>query len=594
MEILAIPIVALGALYYVTNTQKGQADEPFTNLNNLLPNVNLADRNFRGDGTDEIGTVDEHDYTSKLSTANRYDGPDVYTDKYFNQIRNPQTAQNVMYGERMYDSLTGDKVDSTYFQHANMVPYFGSNVRTKFADSNTAESVLDNMVGAGSQIQTKTEQSPLFSPSENLNWAYGAPNNTDFIRSRMNVSQKMSNVKPFEEERVTPGLNGQNSQGFNSGMMARETWLPKTVDELRVSNNPKASHMILGHEGPAISRITNLGIMGQMEKNRPDTSYETGPERYMTTTGLQKGQMMHSIPVERHVNRATTTTSYVGGAGTSNPEMYVEGQYMPSKHIDLGPVPIYPANATGRSGAREGEYGINGKMAYPNNRSTTRTDDYFGAVGGAFGSVIAPLLDILRPSRRENTIGSLRPYQNPAAHVQNSYIFNPADRPAPTIREMTEQSLNHHNINAGQSCDAYKVTQHTPAYTTRNETGDFYYSGIASAGEGHKQVRPYDAEYAQRNNDIKSSTIAGRMVPGNMSLLNSEINMVSKPKESFMKNDRPIAPTSMPYQSPDVSNMGKLQGSSPLYQTIQMDRNNPDILSSLKSNPYTLSVVNGL
>lgn len=591
MEILAIPVIALGALYMVSNQKKGNG-EAFTNRNDLLPNTDLPDSNFQSETSPEIGSI-ETDRSSLLSTVNRYDGPDVYTDKYFNPNRNPLTAADITHGERKFDSLTGDKVDSTYFQHNNMTPYFGSNVRSRIANENTGESILDNMIGTGSQIQTKVEQSPLFSPSENLQWAYGAPNATDFVRSRMNVSAKMSNVKPFQSEQVSPGLNGQTSQGFNSGMMARETWLPKTVDDLRVANNPKASHMLVGHEGPAGSRISNVGLMGQLEKNRPERAYETGPERYMTTTGSHKGQTLQSIPIERFVNRTTTTTSYVGGAGTSNSETYVDGEYMPSKHIDLGAVPIQPASAVGRSGAREGEYGLKSKMAYPNNRSTTRTDDYFGAIGGAFGSVVAPLLDILRPSRKENTIGSLRPYQNPSSRVQNSYLFNPADRPAPTIRETTEQSKGHHNINAGQRGGAYEVAEHQPTYTTRQTTGDFYYSGVAGGSEGTKQVRPYDAEYAQRNNDIKSSTIEGRMVPGNMSLMQGDIHMTSKPKDLFMQNHRPVAP-SLPYQSPDVANMGKMQGSASLYQNIQLDRTTPDVMTSLKSNPYTLSVVNGL
>ena len=592
MEILAIPVIALGALYMVSNQKKGNG-EAFTNRNDLLPNTDLPDSNFQSETSPEIGSI-ETDRSSLLSTVNRYDGPDVYTDKYFNPNRNPlSVAADTSQGERTFDSLTGDKVDSTYFQHNNMTPYFGSNVRSRIANENTGESILDNMIGTGSQIQSKVEQSPLFSPSENLQWAYGAPNATDFVRSRMNVSAKMSNVKPFQSEQVSPGLNGQNSQGFNSGMMARETWLPKTVDDLRVANNPKASHMLVGYEGPAGSRISNIGLMGQLEKNRPERAYETGPERYMTTTGAHKGQTLQSIPIDRFVNRTTTTTSYVGGAGTSNSETYVDGEYMPSKHIDLGAVPIQPASAVGRSGAREGEYGLKSKMAYPNNRSTTRTDDYFGAIGGAFGSVVAPLLDILRPSRKENTIGSLRPYQNPSSRVQNSYLFNPADRPAPTIRETTEQSKGHHNINAGQRGGAYEVAEHQPTYTTRQTTGDFYYSGVAGGAEGTKQVRPYDAEYAQRNNDIKSSTIEGRMVPGNMSLMQGDIHMTSKPKDLFMQNHRPVAP-SLPYQSPDIANMGKMQGSTSLYQNIQLDRTTPDVMTSLKSNPYTLSVVNGL
>ena len=598
MEVLAIPILALGALYVVSNQSKGNdshSAESFANLNDQLPNTDVPNRNYFDSGDSLLGNSaapvgsQETDQTSRLSTVNRYDGPGVYTDRFFNPHRaNPPPATSA---PPTYDSLTGDKVGTDYFSHNNMVPYFGSNVRSRLTDANVFESVLDNMVGTGSQIQSKVEQSPLFSPSENLQWAHGAPNATDFVRSRMNVSSKMNNVKLFQEERVSPGLNGESSMGYNSGMMARETWLPKTVDELRVANNPKQSNVLFGHEGPAMSRIANLGLHGQVEKNRPDRMTEMGPERYMTTTGMEKGAMMHSIPVERYVNRTTTTTSYVGGAGTSNPETYVEGEYMPSKHQDLGPVPVQPANAVGRAEAREGEYGLKGKRAYPNNRSMTSPQDYFGAIGGAFGSVVAPLLDILRPSRKENTIGSLRPYQNAKAPVQNSYLFNPADRMAPTIRETTEESKNHQNINAGQRGGAYEVAEHQPAFTTRQTTGDFYYSGIAG---GDKQVRPYDAEYAQRNNDIKSSTIEGRMVPGNMSLLQGDIYVTAKPKDDFLQNKRPVMPTHMPAQSPDMANMGRIQGSAPLYQTLQMDRTTPDILSSLKSNPYTLNVANGL
>jgi hypothetical protein len=69
--------------------------------------------------------------------------------------------------------------------------------------------------------------------------------------------------------------------------------------------------------------------------------------------------------------------------------------------------------------------------------------------------------------------------------------------------------------------------------------------------------------------------------------------MTSKARETKMLNKRPAAP-SMPYQSPDMTNYGKLHGSQSLYSTIQMDRTKPEILDALKSNPYTLSVVNAL
>jgi hypothetical protein len=590
---LAIPLVALGSLYVINNQKKPKTckkQEGFANRE-LLPNTDIPDANF---STPEY---EETTYTSKLSTVNKYDGG-AYTDKYFNPESGTQYAPSDS-TDASYYSLTGKKVDREYFQHNNMVPFFGSTVRTTYTSSNTNESLLDSMTGSGSQQFSKGEQAPLFAPSENYQWAYGAPNQSDFMQSRVNPSTRMANVKPFAEERVAPGLGlgytTEGAGGFNSGMMERDSWREKTVDQLRVDNKQKASElMMLGHEGPAMSRITNLGSIGQFEKNRPDRHFESGPERLFTTTGASKGPMMNAIPVDRHVNRPDTTVSYVGGAGYNVESSYVPGEYKPSTNIDLGARPIGIANANGRNYAHDSEYGIKSSKAYVNNRSANKSGEYFGALGGVIGAAVAPVMDVLRPSRKENTIGTLRPYQNAKSTAGGqSYLFNPNDRPAPTIRETTENSKFHLNVNANQRGGAYEVSDHQVAYTNRQNTDDFYYAGGASAGERGREARPYDAEYRQRNNDIKSSTIDGRLVPGNMSLMNGDINMRQANRDAMFKNNRPVAP-SMPYQAPSVATMGELQGNSGLYSTIQMDRTSPEILSGLQGNPYALSVTSGL
>ena len=68
---------------------------------------------------------------------------------------------------------------------------------------------------------------------------------------------------------------------------------------------------------------------------------------------------------------------------------------------------------------------------------------------------------------------------------------------------------------------AYHVTEHQVTIPP-NETGNFYYAGNAGAGAGTRQMKSYESGYNQRNNDIKSSTIDGYMVKGNMSLLNND------------------------------------------------------------------------
>ena len=609
---LAIPLVALGGLYVISNQSKSpqRAYESFENRINSLPNTDIPNVNFPSEFPIQNR---ETDLTSKLSTVNMYDTPKVYTDKYFNpyvndQVQNP-FAQSVEYGNvnqlsntqnaarnAQYKSLTGENVDGSYFKHNNMTPFYGSKLRNIQVSANSNESILDNYQGQGSQIIIKREQSPLFSPETNYQWATGAPNQSDFIQSRMNVSTKMSNVKPFTEERVRPGLGaGGESAGFNSGMMERDMWMPKSADQMRVDNKPKASGLgAYGFEGPAVSYIPNqatIEMQGRVEKRLPEKTFENTQDRWFTTTGVEKGYMMNAIPVERHVNRPETTTDYSGVAKSTAPALYSsEGEYMPSKHMDLGQIPIGIANANGRNLATDIDYGAKTAQVFPNNRSTNKTVDYFGAIGTTVGAAIAPLLDILRPSRKENTIGTLRPYQNPGTTVSQSYIFNPADKTPTTIRETTEESIGHTYVNANQHGGAYEVSPQQAANTYRQQTSDYMYVGASSAGDRQRAIRPYDSEYGQSNNENKSSVIqnTGYTPKGNMSLMQGDINMTTKPGEAYLVNRRELQP-SMPIQTPSISSMGRMEGTNQLYSGLNMDRNMPDIMTSLKSNPYVVN-----
>ena len=620
-EVLAIPLIALAGLFFVSRQQKdtfvgqrgtgGQSVLSGQSNYSTLPNTDIPNKNYPND--DQI-ISQENEITSQLSTTNKFDAPYVYTDKYFNPNNNSSTvnsysALNVGSSEQNngknpsyasnkapFYSLTGEKVDSSYFKHDNMVPYFGGHIRTRPLDANSNEGILDSYQGQGSQTITKSEQSPLFAPGENYQYAFGAPNMNDFYQSRVNPSHRMANVKPFEEQRVAPGLGlgytTEGSDGYNSGMAMREKWMDKGVDELRVANHQKSSeHRMLGHEGPAISNITYRGDHAPVHKNRQNTAFALDSDRLFTTVGIETAPASRGVTIEKHINRPETAASYSGIAGSAIEKTYNTGEYMPSSHQDLGPVPI--GIASSKLGATDGDYGIKGKFAYPNNRTSNSQnidDQYYGAVGGAIGAVIAPLLDILRPSRKENTIGNLRLYEN--AHTKNnsSYLFNPADRPAPTIRETTENNKYIYGVNANQHGGGYATTEYQPIHNERDTTTDFSYVGGSSVNNA--LPRTYNAEYNQRNNDIKASTINGRLVPGNMDLMNSEIHMRNRSVDNVLKNTRPLAMTDAPKQYVSSNQMGQFAEPSGLYQNIQIDRNNPDILTAFKQNPYTHSLTN--
>ena len=603
---LAIPLIAMGGLYIASKQHKPMSDynsddeceEGFTDL----PNTNHPNVNFPKEYPIKSQDLDN---TQQLSHNNKYEGS-AYTDKYFGlthpkDIYDPKrwaTGKNVptiptQNTENEYRSLAGDTVDGEYFSHNNMVPFFGRKITTRDFKANQNEGLMDNYLGKGSQQIDKKEQTPLFAPNDNYQWAYGTPNQSEFMQSRVVPGMKMSNVLPFKQETVGPGIglgyDTEGSSGYNSGMMNREAWMPKNIDELRTNNHRKAAGVALyGYEGPANSIIKEQGTIGAMEKNRVDRTFEMGAERLLTTTGAEKGPTFRSIEVDRYTNRPETTVGYTGIATAQNPSMYVDGEYMPSTRNNLGSVPLSVPSFVGKGSITDADFGAKSQISYVNNRSANQQSDYFGAVGGAIGAVISPLLDVLRPSRKENTIGTLRPYQNAGSKVSQSYIFNPADRLGTTIRETTEQSKFHLNAGTNEmNKGGYTVSNVQPVINNRMTQSDFFYAGNASAGDGSRETRQYDAEYRQRNNDIKSSTINGRLVPGNMSIMNNKINMQTVDRTNQLSNTRAPVPV-IPRQTTSLDTMGRIQGKPELSQN---NRQNYDVKSILKGNPYALSIV---
>ena len=574
---LAIPLVALGSLYIVSN----QSKTPKPANEGFLPNTNVPDVNYPV-------VSQETEISSKLSTMNKYSGPSVYTDKYFNPYsKGSLVKESINADNNQYKSLNGDNVDSAYFEHNNMMPFFGGKIRSKI-DPNSNEAIMDNYLGTGSQTFVKSEQAPLFAPNEKMHWANGAPNMNDFYQSRVNPSMRMANVKPFEEVKVGPGLGlgygTEGAGGYNAGTAMRESWLPKGVDDLRTANKQKASEIMqLGHEGPAKSRITNVGILGAFQKNRPETAFEWGADRLFTTTGAAKGQTLHSIPVERHVVRPETTVDYNGVAQSMHAQQAMPGEVLPSHRIELGPTQLGAANAVGRGFGNEGDYGLKSKQVYANNRSSNVQDDYFGAVGSSIGAVVAPLLEMMRPSRKENTTGNMRVYGDAKPAVSQSYLYNPNDAPAHTMRETTENSVNHWNVNRGQTNNGYASAK-VEAVPQHRDTTTTSYTG--SGASKNPALRVYDAELGYQPSNLKAETIKGRFGNSNTNLFNNSVNYQGKPKDLDMVNNREVVPK-MPYVTAGSLGTYQQKGQN-LDSNINMERNTPDMYNVLQQNPYAI------
>ena len=610
MEI-AIPLIALGGMYVVSNQSnenctkkeiKQQRQENFVNmgirtniptkqseaLGNYLPNTNIIPQNFPVSNLNDV-----------LDTVQEYPNPNVATDKYFNQNLYEQKVQkNIPVSKYIQDiySLTGNYLNSEQFKHNNMVPFYGGKVKGKTYDVNITESLLDNMQGVGSQTIKKIEQAPLFKPEPNMEWAYGMPCQTDFWQSRQYPSTRNNNVKPFDTITVGPGLdqgfgfNGSN--GYNSGMEARDKWLPYTVDQLRVDTNPKLEYKLINHEGPANSHIKHSAgteALGRVEKQRPDTFFINTQDRWLTTTGGEKGQSLRPIQEMGLIRRNDILTDYVGPAGAQDVNASTAPQnYEPSKRNEVLSQSVNHSKATGHGPHNDGDNFLRSFTNYENHRSTARQPETMrSGFSGAIGAVIAPIMDIFKPTRKDETIHNARIYGEAQTIVPKSYVCNPLDTTPTTLKETTIYSPEFRIDNQKESL--YVNNYSSPGLTQRDTTSAEYFTAAGGYATAYGD-RSYEAAYRQHNNDIKSETIYNRPNQGGMQLFNQEMNVNCK--DDCDRFDGRVNPaySRLSGLPPSVQTYGAVHAPQ-YYNECQMcDRIQPDILTAFKNNPYTHSL----
>lgn len=599
-----IPIVALVGLFAASNDNKNSTNqngkessaprvrkENFVNMGknaNVLPNTNIPPQNYPVMNKKEL-----------VDTVQNYASPNVATDKYFNQnYYKKELADGKKVGNNMQQiySLTGEYIAPTDFEHNNMIPLNGGKVRGQVYNINNAETQLDNMVGNGSQTIEKVEQAPLFKPQENMQWANGAPNMSDFYQSRVNPGTKVSNVKPFESEQVGPGLNqgyGTNgSGGYNSGMEARNDWLPKTVDELRVATNPKMEYKLDNLEGPAISHIKQIGKVGKVEKYKPDGFYIQTQDRWLTTTGEQKAQALRPLQELSDTSRTTTTKSYTGIASADKNASYAPKNYEDSTIEQLPAHPVSHSSAQGKGTYEDKDNAQNSHTNYAGNRGMNKQAEGVGSgFSGAIGAVIAPIMDMFNPTRKEEYTHNIRVYGNHATTaVKESYIMNPNDKTPTTIKETTLHTPNMFVNNQGQGT-GYMVNDQQ-AITNQRDTSNYSAVGGVGGGAAAWGDMNYNAAYAQINNETKEKSVVARTNHGNTQIYNESMNVRIAKNEDDRNNTRQWVPTNMPSQPTTRDNYGAIGHKQQYNQNIATDRMTPDLLNAFKENPYTHSLTN--
>ena len=156
------------------------------------------------------------------------------------------------------------------------------------------------------------------------------------------------------------------------------------------------------------------GVHGRVEKNRPDTYFINGEDRWLTTTGIEKAQKARGTITLKPENRAYQVREHFGQGSVEANGTYVNRNYQRSekpqfKSLNMGIATDKDGwNVKGeKKNMREIQQ--EGYRPLANARNLTKQQKELGPVARGFRAMVTPLLDVLRPSRKQNVIGNMRP-----------------------------------------------------------------------------------------------------------------------------------------------------------------------------------------
>lgn len=356
---------------------------------------------------------------------------------------------------RAHSELTGQKVD---MKHSNMMPFYRGNYKQS-VDPLANNNILEQFGAKNDLTFRKKEIAGMFVPEANVNRF--DPNMLDDMTIRVNKPVARKNVLPFEQVKVGRGVGAgfgdKPSGGFHQTNLV-DLIKPKSVDELRVLTNPKLSGTP-GYTAPG-KKGENRGIIGSVEKRRPDTAFEMGEDRLMKTTGAVLGKSQQPVPEVRDTSR-TIAREVMGGAHVGRGDSQRADVQGPNRSDVLSG--FTAVNVHGAS--KFGDYGKESVQVYTNGRDVTTTQTYKGNVQSLIKAIIAPITDAIKTSKKEWFIDPAREFGQMSVQIPSkATVYDPNDVTRTTIKQTLLQDSENLNMRGqvkGVVYDPNNVTRTT-------------------------------------------------------------------------------------------------------------------------------------
>lgn len=632
MAQIAIPLVLLGTAYLTSNNNSNQEEEEEENGNVETMRGRSRDRTREGMGN--MSSNKEH--INYVSVDKKNDSPffarsdDFYpaqaylslgrTSRY--EDSNLTSSKDVLFldpSERgtisgNNNGLINDNYDSrkemlrknnldkmginpnaigNETKHNNMVPFYSRN--TYGGADNDYTPILDSFTGAGTLHREKREVGSMFKPEENISNPYHMENKTDFMRSRVVAPRNNANVKPWKEIRVTPGigLGAEENQefGYDSSLMNRDSYMPREVNELRNELNAKEEYTMDEYKGPASSVVRdNRGLLGKVQKHRPDNFYMNSSEVGVHNVGIIPGFAGPKAYAKRNVqnvgetNRDTTSTSYYGVKGTDVTSLgyQTSGEYSDphrqqlynDNEVNVAPNGVHPVEVDG--------YRRSGYNAYANNRSTTQKgEDYVGILAGAVKNVLNPFINGIKHSKKTNTTETMEGAGNVGGYRRSMMVEGTEQYVPTTNKDMYDKhvALKHMNVQGQETSSTYVPQSREIGHTNRETTSKEAFGPAQTANA--KAMTNYSSKLTQTADKVYAKNVT---TGGGLALFNNHINAQVNNSEQ-VNTHIPSGKIQTTHRPNNI--IGQFASGPQEHKNAMDNRIDNELLDAFRSNPYT-------
>lgn len=380
----------------------------------------------------------------------------------------------------VFSQLAGMDIPVEHFEHNNMMPFFRGSVKQNMENFSAQQAKLEAFTGVSDLYFSKREQEPLFKQERNIGNVFGTANQSDFYQSRMPTLTLRNNELPagLEQIRVGPGLGADGFSSDPTGgfqqfeiQEAALRGMP-TVDDLRVLSKPKTTF-----EGRTVDGMKEKmrGEQGLMFKNRDTcTVAETGsPENWLRTTGAVIKERSTPIVEVKATNRKDTGSRSYKGPAYQNREFTQKADVRAPHKLQLPGYEMGGADMERIGRGSQADYGKASIQVYANEREVTTTRTHQGNVTSLVKSIVAPIEDMFRLTKRIHT--TEHPREN--AELQPQFpakltIYDPNDIARTTLKETLLHSADHPNIDTFEKKGKVYDPEEFKPKTTVRETLD--------------------------------------------------------------------------------------------------------------------------